>query len=58
MGRVTDKFKNLTLKDLHNSYGLGVRFVLDVIEKLNIRCDIGFGQDGYVGIYFAAEEAF
>ncbi len=58
MGRVTDKFKNITLRDLHNSYGLGVRFVLDVIEKLNIRCDVGFGQEGYIGVYFAAEEAF
>jgi outer membrane translocation and assembly module TamA len=58
LGRVSDKFKNVTLKNLHPTYGLGLRFVLDVMEKLNIRLDIGFGDNGTSGVYFNAEEAF
>jgi len=58
LGRVTDKVKNITLQDLHPTYGLGLRFVLDVVEKLNIRLDIGFGDHGTSGVYFNAEEAF
>jgi len=40
------------------SYGLGLRFQFNKKQKVNLRADIGFGNDGNRGIYFGIEEAF
>jgi hypothetical protein len=56
-GDVASKPSRFNLKELKYSYGLGVRFVLDKVEKLNVRMDVGFGKNSS-GLYFAIEEAF
>ena len=40
------------------SYGLGLRFLFNKQQKINLRMDIGFGSDGSRGIYFGIQEAF
>lgn len=57
VGDVTNSLSNLRFPDLKYSVGIGIRFVLDVKEKLNVRMDIGFGKES-AGLYFAIEEAF
>jgi hypothetical protein len=39
------------------SYGLGIRFRLDELQKLDLRIDAGFGR-GTNGIYFSVNQAF
>jgi len=57
LGDVADKVGNFDLGNLKYSYGLGLRFVFDAKQKLNIRLDFGFGK-GASGVYFTAAEAF
>ncbi|MFT4664439.1 MAG: outer membrane protein assembly factor BamA [Polaribacter sp.] len=57
MGRVGDKVEDLSLDDLHFNYGGGIRFMLDEKEKLNLRLDVGVGEDN-VGFYLTFGEAF
>jgi len=40
------------------SVGAGLRFLFNKEEKVNLRMDIGIGQNGNTGIYFGLEEAF
>ena len=58
VGDVADDLLNYTFKDLKYSYGLGLRFLFNQKEKVNIRIDLGFGQDGNSGLYFGVEESF
>lgn len=39
------------------TYGVGLRFVFDPKQRLNLRLDFGFGK-GTSGVYFTAAEAF
>ncbi|NOQ97246.1 MAG: BamA/TamA family outer membrane protein [Calditrichae bacterium] len=57
MGDVAGDFNKFNTRTLKFSYGAGLRFVFDKEEKINVRCDFGFGKDTS-GIYFALEEAF
>jgi hypothetical protein len=57
VGEVGPEFRNFSLNGLWPSYGLGLRFVFDEQEKINIRVDAGFGTNTS-GIYFSLEEAF
>jgi outer membrane protein assembly factor BamA len=57
LGDVSDSFPDFELEDFKYSYGFGIRFTIDVIEKLNVRMDIGLGKNTK-GVYFAVEEAF
>ncbi|MCP4215285.1 MAG: BamA/TamA family outer membrane protein [bacterium] len=56
LGNVSDTFAGT--KNLTPSYGVGLRFLFDKKEKIWIRMDLGFGQDGNSGIYFSIFEAF
>ena len=38
--------------------GAGLRFRFNEEQKVNLRMDLGFGNDGNMGIYFGIEEAF
>jgi len=57
VGDVANTLSDLQLPELKYSVGMGIRFVLDVKEKLNVRMDLGFGKNT-AGLYFAIEEAF
>jgi outer membrane protein assembly factor BamA len=57
-GDVASDITKFQLKELKYSYGLGLRFLFNKEEKVNLRMDIGFGNDGNSGIYFGLEEAF
>ncbi|PIQ08188.1 MAG: hypothetical protein COW71_12940 [Ignavibacteriales bacterium CG18_big_fil_WC_8_21_14_2_50_31_20] len=57
MGDVANKFNQFNVVQLKYNYGFGLRYVFDEKEKLNVRMDLGFGNNTS-GIYFALEEAF
>ncbi|MBC7383619.1 MAG: BamA/TamA family outer membrane protein [Bacteroidia bacterium] len=46
------------LSTIKANYGVGVRFLGIRKEHLNIRTDLGFGQNGIYGFYFTMGEAF
>ncbi len=56
-GDVAGQFPDLKMKNLKPSYGVGLRFMLDVKELLNVRADFARGRDTK-GVYFNAKEAF
>ncbi|MCU0286209.1 MAG: BamA/TamA family outer membrane protein [Acidobacteria bacterium] len=57
VGNVAEKFSKLSLLDLKYSYGMGIRFLFDPLERIQARMDIGFGK-GCSGFYFSIFEAF
>ncbi|MCK5086553.1 MAG: hypothetical protein KAQ90_03485 [Melioribacteraceae bacterium] len=57
-GDVASELMQFSLTELKYSYGLGLRFLFNKDEKVNIRVDLGFGNDGNSGLYFGIEEAF
>jgi outer membrane protein assembly factor BamA len=57
LGDVSGDFQGFRLKSVKPSFGLGVRFMLDTNELLNVRADFARGRDTD-GIYFNAKEAF
>jgi outer membrane protein assembly factor BamA len=56
-GNVADKLSKLSLAGMRSSYGFGVRFLFDSKEKIQVRMDVGFGED-CSGFYFSIYEAF
>jgi outer membrane protein assembly factor BamA len=58
LGDVAPELTKFSLNDFKFSYGLGLRFLFNKDEKVNLRVDLGFGNDGNSGIYFGIEEAF
>jgi hypothetical protein len=57
-GNVADEILNFGFSDLKYSYGAGLRLRFNEKQKVNLRVDMGFGNDGTKGIYFGIEEAF
>lgn len=57
MGDVAKHFSEFDITKFKYSYGVGLRFVFDELENLNVRMDLGFGKNTS-GIYFSLEEAF
>lgn len=57
LGTVAEKFKELNPGEMKLSYGMGLRFAFDKKEKIQLRIDFGFGEDGS-GFYFSIFEAF
>lgn len=57
-GDVASDISKYQLKAIKPTYGFGLRFLFDEEEKVNLRVDVGFGNDGNRGIYFGIEEAF
>ena len=58
MGRVAERVEDLKLSGFKPSYGGGLRIMLDKVDRVNLRLDIGFGGNGNTGIYFGFTEAF
>jgi outer membrane protein assembly factor BamA len=56
-GDVEDEITRFSLTNLKETWGFGLRFLFNEEKKINLRMDIGFGQDTN-GIYFGMEEAF
>jgi hypothetical protein len=57
-GRVGKKFNDLFMfSGLKPSLGTGLRYAIDIKEKLNFRFDVAFGQQSN-GFYFNITEAF
>ncbi len=57
-GDVGSEITDLNLKELKYSFGGGLRYLFNKKENVNLRMDIGIGQDGNTGVYFGIEEAF
>ncbi len=57
VGDVGSSFSTYKLTQLKYSYGFGLRYMLDTEERINIRFDMGFGNNTS-GVYFGIEEAF
>jgi outer membrane translocation and assembly module TamA len=58
LGNVSNQLISFDFSTMKYSYGAGLRFLFNKNQKINLRMDIGFGQDGNRGIYFGIEEAF
>jgi hypothetical protein len=56
-GDVIQQLTRLQMRRLKPSYGMGIRFLFNKKRKINIRADMGIGQNTS-GIYFGMEEAF
>jgi outer membrane protein assembly factor BamA len=57
LGEVMSELRVFRLDSLKPSIGFGLRFLFSKQEKVNLRADIGFGQNTK-GVYFGIEEAF
>jgi len=57
-GGVADNFEGFSTRTMRFSYGAGMRFLFDSNQRLNMRFDYGFGDDGNRGFYFTFGEAF
>ncbi len=58
VGDVGNEITDLSLRELKYSFGGGLRYLFNKKENVNLRMDIGVGQDGNTGICFGIEEAF
>lgn len=57
VGDVASGVSKFTISTIKPSYGAGIRFRIDELEKLDLRFDVGFGR-GTHGIYFSINQAF
>ncbi len=58
LGNMANDITSYNFNNLKYSIGGGLRLLFNKKEKINLRMDIGFGNDGNTGIYFGIEEAF
>lgn len=56
-GDVAPSIGRITIATVKPTYGFGIRFRFDELEKVEIRMDVGFGK-GSNGIYFDINQAF
>jgi hypothetical protein len=57
LGDVASEISKVTTATIKPTYGFGVRFRIDELQKLDLRVDVGFGKDTD-GIYFSVNQAF
>lgn len=57
-GNVSESMIEYKVDNLKYSFGGGLRLLFNKEQKVNLRMDIGFGNDGNRGIYFGIQEAF
>lgn len=57
IGDVGTRLRDIKIRDLKTSLGVGARFLFNKAENVNLRADIGFGRETS-GVYFGLEEAF
>jgi outer membrane translocation and assembly module TamA len=58
VGNVASELIEYDFGTLKYNFGAGLRFQFNKEQKINLRADFGFGQDGNMGVYFGIEEAF
>jgi hypothetical protein len=58
MGEVYNDGFGFRFDHILPSFGVGLRYDLDPVEKVRIRVDFGIGEDGLNGFYFTFSEAF
>ncbi len=58
VGQVSPSPSHLSVRGFRSSAGFGLRYAISREEKLNIRIDFGFGENGNSGFYLTATEAF
>jgi hypothetical protein len=58
IGDVSNNLLEYQFVNLKYSLGTGLRYMFNKDQKVNLRKDIGFGNDGNRGIYFGIQEAF
>lgn len=58
LGNVSENILTYNFSTMKYSGGIGLRYLFNKKEKINLRMDIGFGSDGSRGIYFGIQEAF
>jgi hypothetical protein len=56
-GDVAPKLREIEIATIKPTYGFGIRFRFDELQKLDLRADMGFGR-GTSGIYFSVNQAF
>lgn len=56
-GDVAPSVGSITISTVKPTYGFGIRFRFDELEKVEIRMDVGFGKESN-GIYFDINQAF
>jgi len=57
VGDVAPRLSKMEIATIKPTYGLGIRFRIDELQKLDLRIDAGFGK-GTNGIYFSVNQAF
>lgn len=57
IGDVAPRLSKMEISTVKPTYGFGIRFRFDELQKLDLRADIGFGK-GTSGIYFSVNQAF
>ena len=57
IGDVASSIDKITISTVKPTYGFGIRFRIDELEKVEIRMDVGFGK-GTSGVYFDINQAF
>ena len=58
LGGVTPKWSSFDISELRYVGGIGLRFQVMPDERINLRMDLGFSQDGQSGFYVGMQEAF
>ena len=58
VGNVASELIEYDFGTLKYNFGAVLRFQFNKEQKINLRADFGFGQDGNMGVYFGIEEAF
>ena len=56
-GDVAHSLGELKISTIKPTYGMGLRFRIDELQKVEVRMDVGFGR-GTNGIYFDINQAF
>ncbi|MEJ2104104.1 MAG: BamA/TamA family outer membrane protein [Ignavibacteriaceae bacterium] len=56
-GDVAPSISKIEISNVKPTYGFGIRFRLDELQKVEVRMDIGFGK-GTNGLYFDINQAF
>ena len=57
IGQVADRLEQFAAGQFKYTMGVGLRYLFDRKEKIQVRADIGFGRDS-TGFYFSIFEAF
>lgn len=58
VGGVAPEIDAFELNELRTTFGAGVRFMVDPVERLNLRADVGFTGEGDFNFYIQIGEAF